>query len=178
MTVTEIKNHGGSREGSGRPKGTGKYNSPTKTVRIPTSLEDDIAEFIVSDGNKIPFYTNLVQAGFPFPVEEERDVKRVSLYDTVLKNPEESFMVHATGESMRDAGIFDGDIMIVDRKMKAKSGAVVIASINGDFTVKRLSISKEGNYLLPENSEFNKIEISRNDNFNIIGVVTHVIHKV
>ena len=81
-------------------------------------------------------------------------------------------------ESMASAGIFDQDLLIVDRSKKKPNGKVVIASLNGEFTLKRLAQTRESFELQPENPDYPSIPISVDDDFQIWGVVRHVIHKV
>ena len=173
MNDNDYKKHGGIRPGSGRPKGSGKFKSKTKTVRVPVNLEDKIFEFIDNGGNSIPLYSSLVQAGIPSSIESEIAPEKFDLYNSLITNPDSSFMVRATGESMRDVGIFDGDIMIVDKSVECKNGSIVVAMVNGDFTVKRFWRERKNIMLLPENEEFDAIHISGEDDFKIIGSVTH-----
>lgn len=177
--MTNTLRRGGAREGSGRPKGTGKYNSPTKTIRVPVDMEDDIATFIDSNGYNIPFYTSMVQAGMPSPVGNNDLPELLNLFDTLIVNPNHTFVVRATGESMINAGINDGDMMVVDRKNPPINGDIVIAALNGEMTVKRLVHTNEGETLLmPENPEFQPIAVRLEDDIKVVGVVRHNIHKL
>jgi DNA polymerase V len=86
--------------------------------------------------------------------------------------------VRAQGSSMRDAGIADGDLLVVDRALEAKNNNVVIAVVNGEFTVKRFVKKGEKAFLLPENRSYKPIEITGDIDFTVWGVVTNVIHDV
>jgi len=85
--------------------------------------------------------------------------------------------VKAIGESMKDAGIQSGDVMIVDKSLEPQNRSIVIAVIDGEFTVKRVNVNERELYLMPENSNFSPIKITQDMNFQIWGVVTFIIHK-
>ncbi len=125
----------------------------------------------------IPFYQSNVPAGFPSPAEDFMDLD-LNLQEYLVKHPSATFCVRVTGESMRNAGIFSGDVMVIDRALEPKNNSIVLAVLNGEFTVKR--ICKKGNdlYLKPENKHFQSIQINEEMDFQVWGVVTHVIHKV
>ncbi|HBC86236.1 MAG TPA: peptidase S24 [Lentisphaeria bacterium] len=117
-----------------------------------------------------------VPAGFPSPASDYIEGK-LDLNEHLVKHPAATFFVRASGDSMTGAGIFHGDILIVDRALKASDSNVVIASINGEFTVKRLRISDGGISLVPENKHHKPIEIKDESDLRIWGVVTYVIHN-
>jgi DNA polymerase V len=169
--------HGGQRENAGRPKGRNKYGEATKPIRIPISRIDDIKAFL-KNGNQVqlPLYSNSVSAGFPSPAEDYIECK-LDLNEHLIQHPAATFFVRASGESMKDAGIQCGDMLIVDRSLEATHGKIVIAAINGELTVKRLS-HKEGRVqLIPANKEYQPIDITEEQDLVIWGVVTHVIHE-
>ena len=132
-----------------------------------------------SISNNTSFYSSKVEAGFPSPadnyIEQELDVR-----EYLIKNPEATFLVKATGESMNNAGILNGDILIVDRSIEPKNNSIVITSIDGELTVKRLIIKLGGgkSYLQSENSKYPNIELGLESNVKIWGVVTYAIHHV
>ena len=78
---------------------------------------------------------------------------------------------------MNNAGIYSGDILIVDRSLEPSDKKIVVAVVNGDFTVKRIKKTQDKLYLMPENPVYNPIEINQDMDFEIWGVVTYVIHK-
>ncbi len=168
---------GGARVGAGRPKGQGKYKEPTKPIRVPESMVRDIMSFVESKGHALPLYSCAVQAGFPSPADDHMDGK-LDLNKHLIKHPTATFFVKATGESMINAGIHSGDILVVDRSLEPKHGKIVIAAIDGQLTVKRLH--KEGNEtcLMPENDDFLPIIIEEGSEMVIWGVVTSVLHEV
>tara|TARA_B100000989_G_scaffold122298_1_gene90329 strand:+ start:737 stop:1189 length:453 start_codon:yes stop_codon:yes gene_type:complete len=124
----------------------------------------------------IPFFDNQVPAGFPSPAQDYIDLD-LDLHNYLVKNPSSTFCVRVTGESMRDAGINSGDIMLVDRSLDPKNRSIVLAVVDNEFTVKRVNVSQEGLFLMPENTDFNPIKITTEMNFQVWGVVTYIIHK-
>ncbi len=116
-------------------------------------------------------------AGFPSPGDDYID-KALDLNELVIKHPQATYFVRVQGESMKDAGILDGDILIVDRSLEAVNNDIVIAVLNGEFVVKKLEITNEGKYrLVSENSLFTPILITPEMQFEIWGVVTHALHS-
>lgn len=168
---------GGARPGAGRPKGKGKFGEATKPLRVPESLVDEVLGYVESKGYKLPLYACKVQAGFPSPADDYMEGK-LDLNKHLIKHPTATFFVRATGESMLGAGIHPGDILVVDRSLEAKNGKIVIAALDGELTVKRLNKSNKGTYLMPENENFNPIEITHQNDVVIWGVVTNVLHAV
>ena len=130
-----------------------------------------------SDVLDIPFYQSNVPAGFPSPAEDFMDLD-LNLQAYLVQHPSATFCVRVTGDSMQNAGIFSGDVMVVDRALEPKNNTIVLAVLDGEFTVKR--IQKRGGqlFLKPENETFKPIEITEEMDFKVWGVVTHIIHKV
>ena len=137
----------------------------------------DIKSIANKKGVELPFFTARVQAGFPSPGDDYVE-SNLDLNQLLIKNPSATFFVKVEGESMSDAGITTGDTLIVDRALEAKDKNIVIASINGELTVKRVWIANGKVFLKPENNDFSPIEITEEMDFDIWGVVTYVIHKV
>lgn len=125
----------------------------------------------------LPMFLESVSAGFPSPAEDYLEDK-LDLNDLLIRNPASTFFVRVTGDSMINSGIHSGDILVVDRSLDPKNGSIVIAVINGELTVKRLSRSNGSISLIPENPNYKKIDITAEMNFEVWGVVSSVIHKV
>jgi len=123
---------------------------------------------------KLPFYIHKVGAGFPSPATDyiEDDV---DLNTHLIKNAPATFIIRVQGKSMTNVGIYDGDLLIVDRSINPKNSSTVIANVNEELVVKTFIKGKNNNYLA---SGPNKIELSENPNVIIWGVVTYVIHKL
>ena len=123
---------------------------------------------------KLPFYIHKVGVGFPSPATDyiEDDV---DLNTHLIKNAPATFIIRVQGKSMTNVGIYDGDLLIVDRSINPKNSSTVIANVNEELVVKTFIKGKNNNYLA---SGPNKIELSENPNVIIWGVVTYVIHKL
>lgn len=123
-----------------------------------------------------PLFLSLVPAGFPSPADEylDRDIKLDTL---LIKNKSSTFFIRVSGHSMKDAGILNGDLLIIDRSLKAIEGSIILAVVDGEFTVKRLHFSKGQTFLLPENPHYEPLEIKDSMSFEVWGVVAHAIHS-
>ena len=127
-------------------------------------------------GYLIPMFSGKVPAGFPSPADDHIE-QHLDLNDLLISKPEATFLVRASGESMIQAGIFNQDILVVDRSRSAKHGDIVVASLDGELLVKRLFKHSGKLKLVSENLQFPEILISRDEELMIWGVVTYVIHK-
>lgn len=125
----------------------------------------------------IPLYENTVPAGFPSPAEDFLE-KELDLNEYLIRNKAATFLIRVSGESMKNAGILDGDILVVDRSLPAISGKVVLCILNGEFTVKRMKIEKDQLTLFPENEQFSPITVTDEMEFRVWGVVSFAIHKL
>ena len=125
----------------------------------------------------LPLYLSRIKAGFPSPAEDYLD-KKLDLNEHLVKHPASTFFVKVKGDSMVGAGINSGDILIVDRSLEPKDKRIVVAVVNGDFTVKRICKDSERLYLVAENPKYDPIEIKDGMDFEVWGVVTNVIHQV
>ncbi|MDP1604312.1 MAG: translesion error-prone DNA polymerase V autoproteolytic subunit [Legionella sp.] len=171
-------NWGGLREGSGRRKGGGKYGEETKAIRVPLSRIDEVKTLIDNPDNEpytLPLYASKVRAGFPSPADDYIECS-LNLNEHLIKHPAATFFVTASGDSMKNAGISSGDMLIVDKSLEATHGKIVIAALNGELTVKRLSRQNGRVQLVPENNKYAPIDITDEQDLVIWGVVTHVIH--
>ena len=117
-----------------------------------------------------------ISAGFPSPAEYFSK-SSISLDEHLIQHPAATFMAYANGDSMIDAGIYHGDILIIDRSLNAKDGDIVIAVLNGEFTVKKLSIIKGIFSLIPSNKNYEPIQINLDMEFKVWGVVTTSIKR-
>jgi DNA polymerase V len=124
----------------------------------------------------IPVATASVQGGFPSPADDYIE-KSLDLNELVVRHPAATFYVRVEGNSMEGAGIYSGDILVVDRSLPSASGKIIIAILNGEFTVKRLITEGKQIFLHPENPQFQRIEVKEESDFQVWGVVTYVIHK-
>jgi DNA polymerase V len=172
----------------GRPRG-----EPSKVVRLPLPVAalakrladkslraGDLNAFLTVDGRTaatVPLMSNSVECGFPSPADDYLD-RPLDFNELLIENPAATFAVRVAGESMLGAGIFPGDIAVVNRARVAVDGAVVLALLGEEFTLKRYR-SKGGRvWLQAENPAFADIEINEESGFQVWGVVTKSIRML
>ena len=126
---------------------------------------------------KVKLYLNSVCAGFPSPANDYLEGE-IDLNRYLINNPLATFIVKSQGNCMLQAGIHSGDLLIVDRSIKSKNNSIVIASIDGDLTVKRVKTSGEKFFLTSDNSSYRNVKINNESDIFIWGTVTKVIHDV
>jgi DNA polymerase V len=184
----------------GRPKGINAYGESTVPIRIPQSrvslindylsrcafkksidaidLQEHVKRAQVPETSlELPLYSVKVAAGFPSPADDHVE-KRLNIHDYLISQEDSTFMVTIAGHSMRDAGLLPKDIAIVDRSRTAAIGNIVLAVVDGEFTIKQLARTETGKpLLLPANPDYKPIEIKEGMAFEIWGVVTGSIRK-
>lgn len=198
--MQRTNSHGGRRNGAGRKKGSG-VKEPSVVIRIPQSQQANVRELInfhksasapvhslpdtftrpaLSLKNiNLPLFSSKVAAGFPSPADEHVE-KRLDPNDFLIDNEEATFFVTIEGQSMIDAGLLPGDKVVVDRSKNARKNHIVLAVVDGEFTIKRLSKDANGQpLLLPENSTgtYQPIQIKDGMQFEIWGVVTGAFRR-
>lgn len=141
-----------------------KTNTESLEFFIPNRVE----------GFTIPIIESGISAGFPSPADDFKET-RISLDKTLIKNKEATFYARVSGKSMIGAGLDDGDLLVIDRSLEPENKKIAVCFIDGEFTVKRLKITKEGLYLMPENQAYQPIKITKENNLLIWGIVTYVI---
>ena len=125
----------------------------------------------------VPYILSRISAGFPSPADDYIE-NNLSISELLIKNQLSTFLMKASGESMIEAGINDGDVLVVDRSLEARSRDIVIAIFEGNLTVKRLIIKVDGSAILKaENPLYKNILISEYTELEIWGVVTSAIHQ-
>ena len=122
-----------------------------------------------------PFYENSVACGFPSPAADYME-KRLSLDELLVAHPAATFFAKAQGTSMEGAGIFDGDLLIVDRSLSPRSGDVVIALLDGELCAKRLVQTEDVTELHSASTDYPPIVLQDGQTLEVWGVVVHVIH--
>ncbi|QLQ34172.1 MAG: translesion error-prone DNA polymerase V autoproteolytic subunit [Candidatus Thiothrix singaporensis] len=155
-----------------------RYLQQTKVAR-DLGQHPDI-RFPANDAPEVllPLFASKVAAGFASPADDYIETS-LDLNQYLIKHPAATFFLRVEGNSMLGAGIHDGDTLVVDRSLEARSGKVVIAAVNGELTVKRLHIGQQQRVtLLAENPDYPNIPIRDGMDFVIWGVVTNVIHPV
>lgn len=124
----------------------------------------------------LPLYASRVSAGYPMPADDTID-QTIHLDRHLIKHPGSTFLVIASGDSMVNAGIQSGDMLVVDKDIVPAHGRIVVAAVDGELTVKRLNFEDEGMQLLPENPAFRPIPITPEQHVVLWGVVILVIAK-
>jgi DNA polymerase V len=127
--------------------------------------------------NSRPLYQSRVPAGFPSPADDYVETS-LDLSEHLMGKKEATFFVRVAGDSMTEAGIHDGDILVVDRSVEPEGGSVVVAALDGELTVKRYEVRSGYPYLMPEADGYDPIPIRDGQELVVWGVVQHVVHEV
>ena len=125
----------------------------------------------------VPLLEYSVSAGFPSSAENYLE-KTLDLNELLISHPAATFFVRVSGNSMKGAGINSHDILIVDRALSPSNNKIIIARINDEFTVKRIKIENEKLFLMPDNEQYEPMEITTEMDFEVWGVVRYVIHQL
>ena len=193
--------HGGTRPNSGRKSPASPYGEKTSVIRVPNSIKPDVLVYLEAFKNKgarqpesmplalpaspnpialaRPVYSAKVSAGqsrFPSPAQDYEQ-KFLDLNERYIKNQPATYFFDVEGNSMEGAGIFDGDVAIVDKSIRPRSSSIVVADVDGEWMVKRLYKRGDVIKLLSEHPEHPPITFSEGQELVIFGVVTYVIHQ-
>jgi DNA polymerase V len=144
-------------------------------MRVTYLGVSESAAFIAAKSVRIPLYVDSVSAGFPSPAQDFVE-KSLDLNEFCVAHPNATFYVRAQGDSMIEAGIHSGDVLVVARSLTARHGDIVIACIHGEMTVKTLEL-KPNVLLRPKNKAYKAIHITEESEIEIFGVVAGVIRK-
>lgn len=126
----------------------------------------------------LPMIDLKIVAGLPIPLDNQEQSQDTDILQVMCPHKESCYMINVTGDSMIDADIHSGDVLVVDRSNRNPSEKeIAICELNGEYTVKRVSLDGDHGYLIPANPNFPKIEIKPTDSFNVWGTVTYIIHK-
>lgn len=136
----------------------------------------DIHPIENSQDQPLPLFLSPVHAGFPSPADDFIE-ESINLNKELIAHPAATFFVRVAGDSMVDANIHKNDVLIVDRSIVPSDGKIIIAIINGEFTVKQMRIKNNKTFLQPKNPSYPLIEIHPDCDFQVWGVVTYIIHK-
>ena len=129
---------------------------------------DSIGQWLIEQG---------ISAGFPSPADDFKEI-RISLDKELVKNSESTFYARVSGDSMIEAGLDNGDLLIIDRSLYPENGKIAVCFVDGEFTVKRIKKEKNKLYLIPENKNYKTIELNEDNELIIWGIVEYVIKKV
>ena len=139
-----------------------------KLIFIKPKKANSMGQYLVEQG---------ISAGFPSPANDFKEI-RISLDKELVKNPEATFYARVSGESMIEAGIDDGDLLVIDRSLSPENGKIAVCFIDGEFTVKRIIKKERKLYLRPENKNYKEIEVNENNELKIWGIVTYVVKSL
>jgi len=148
-------------------------------MKLKPIKETDKFQFFTTDIGEeaeIPFFASSVSAGFPSPADDYVELS-LDLNKHLIKHPSATFYARVKGDSMINAGINDGDLLVVDRALDIYDNCIAVCIIDGEFTVKRLKKQKNKILLIPENKEYRPIEVTEFNDFEVWGIVAYVIHK-
>jgi DNA polymerase V len=140
------------------------YKTPTMEFYFPdysTKLE-------------LPFFDVGISAGFPSPADDFIELT-IDLNKEFIKNRDSTFFAKVKGHSMKDAGINDGDLLIIDKSLEPQNNKIAVCQIDGEFTVKRIKIEENIVWLIAENEAYKPIKVTPENDFIIWGIVTNSI---
>lgn len=124
----------------------------------------------------LPFADTGVRAGFPSPAQDFMEYA-LDLNKELIRHPASTFLARVQGDSMKDAGVCDGDMLVIDKSLAPFDGAMAVCCIDGEFTLKFIKIAKKGLWLVPANELYRPLLITEQNNFLIWGIVTYSIHN-
>ena len=126
----------------------------------------------------LPFFDIKVVAGFPVPLDNDERSGDIDILTMLCPHPEASYLIRVSGDSMIDAGLLNGDIVIVDKSNRNPSPhEIAMCELNGEYTLKHLILENGQGWLVPANPEYPRLPISPDDDFSVWGTVTYIIHK-
>jgi DNA polymerase V len=125
---------------------------------------------------ELPILPFQISAGFPSPALDFVDLS-IDLNKQLIEHPSATYYGRVKGESMKDAGINDGDLLVIDKSIEPVDGKIAVCYLDGEFTLKRIKITKKELWLMPENEAYKPIKIEEGNNLTIWGIVTYIIKK-
>ncbi|MBF0586952.1 translesion error-prone DNA polymerase V autoproteolytic subunit [Prosthecochloris sp. N3] len=148
----------------------------TRLNRLCRTSSMDFYAADCSSGLELPFASTDISAGFPSPADDYLEVT-LDLNRELVRHPQATFYGRVKGSSMIDAGIQDGDILVIDKSLEPANGDIAVCYLDGEFTVKRIEKRGRELFLMPANERFSPLRITSESSFEVWGVVTYVIHK-
>ena len=122
----------------------------------------------------LPLVSSAISAGFPSPASDFIDLK-IDLNKHLIQHPSATFFARVKGDSMKDEGIFDGDLLVIDKSIEPSNGKIAVCFIDGEFTVKKIKLENGFCWLVPANEKYQPIKVTSENELMIWGIVTHVI---
>jgi DNA polymerase V len=148
-----------------------------KMKKIKSTPVIDFYTADISTKMPLPFVDSGIAAGFPSPAEDYIDLA-LDLNKELVNNPSSTFYGRVKGSSMKDAGIHNGDILVIDKSLEPTNGKVAVCFIDGEFTLKRMKFVDKKLFLVPANEDYDPIEVTKENDFIVWGIVTYIIKKM
>ena len=139
-----------------------------KLIFLKPKKENSLGQWFIEQG---------ISAGFPSPADDFKEI-RISLDRELVRNQESTFYAKVSGNSMENAGLCDGDLIIIDKSLNPENNKIAVCFLDGEFTVKRIIKKENKLFLKPENKNYKEIEINDGNDLKIWGIVTFVIKNV
>ncbi len=146
-------------------------------MKLRTLQSTTILDFYAPDystSTQLPFVDTGISAGFPSPADDFIELT-IDLNKTLIKNKDTTFFAKVKGHSMKNAGIFDGDLLVIDKSLEPQNNKIAICQIDGEFTVKRIKIEENIVWLIAENEDYKPIKVTPENELMIWGIVIHSI---
>jgi DNA polymerase V len=144
------------------------------TLKLHQSKTLDIYSALTDTALELPLVSEGISAGFPSPALDFIDLT-IDLNKHLIKHPASTFYGRVKGQSMKDEGIHDGDLLVIDKSLDPIDGKIAVCYLDGEFTIKRIKLEKEICWLMPANPLYEPIKVTDENDFLIWGIVTHVI---
>jgi DNA polymerase V len=138
----------------------------TAKIEIYSAISESVLE--------LPVLSAGISAGFPSPAMDFIDLT-IDMNKHLIKHPSSTFYGRVKGVSMKNVGIYDGDLLVIDKQISPSNDKIAVCYIDGEFTVKRIKIENDCVWLIPENETYQSIKVTEDNDFIIWGIVTHVI---
>ena len=148
-----------------------------KLINLHTDTKLDIYSISTEKMIERPYIEQGIKAGFPSPAEDFLDIS-IDLNKELIKNPSATFYGRVKGDSMKDAGIDHGDLLIIDKSLEPRNGKIAVCFIDGEFTIKRIKLEKNFCWLMPENKKYEPIKVTEDNDFVVWGIVVHIIKTI
>lgn len=145
-------------------------------IPLYSSIELQLFKADTSIALALPYIEQGINAGFPSPADDFLDIS-IDLNKELIQNKDATYFARVNGNSMIDAGINDGDLLIIDKSIKPSNGKAAVCFIDGEFTIKWLNITKDVIWLTPANKNFKPIKVTKDNDFMIYGIITYIIKK-
>ena len=145
-------------------------------LKLHTSSALDIYSSLTETQLELPLIPG-INAGFPSPAMDFIDLK-IDLNKHLIDHPSATFFGRVKGESMKDAGINDGDLLVIDKSIERKDGQIAVCCLDGEFTIKRIKFEKDCCWLIPANEDYENIKVTEENDFIVWGIVKFVIKEI